>query len=76
MALAVLVGMLVSVTLTPALLAVVGRAALWPAAPHPRTGPGSTTRPDTAPLRKTPGPVVDPPPTRADLLRAVACSMR
>lgn len=34
MALAVLVGMLVSVTLTPALLAVLGRVALWPAAPR------------------------------------------
>ncbi len=39
MALAVLVGMLVSVTLTPALLATVGRVALWP------TAPGSERRP-------------------------------
>jgi uncharacterized membrane protein YdfJ with MMPL/SSD domain len=34
MALAVLVGMLVSITLTPALLALLGRAALWPATPR------------------------------------------
>jgi RND superfamily putative drug exporter len=36
MALAVFVGMVVSVTLTPALLAVLGRAALWPTAPTSR----------------------------------------
>lgn len=42
LAITVLVGLVVSVTMVPALLAVLGRAAFWPAAPAPTTvGPPS-----------------------------------
>lgn len=40
MALAVLIGMVVALTLTPALMAVLGRYALWPTRPKPTEAPG------------------------------------
>jgi RND superfamily putative drug exporter len=65
MALAIGIGMVVSVTLIPALLAILGPAALWsprrPSAPQP-TGPGR----DTGPGRGTePSPEAEPGPERA-----------
>jgi len=55
MALAVLVGLAVSVTLTPALLAVLGRFALWPAYPRPQADRDEQTAADRRRRHARPG---------------------